>query len=217
LSNNLLRVEIDRLRARRALVEGRLQAALLKLKSITGTPLSEAPRLGEELAAPTSMTMYKRQRRPTLLGEWGAPGSRSPRRTSIIRGSLVDVQRAAPRPAPGSTCRRSVQLHRSQSACAQSGRSATILCGTSSRRGAIKEADIPRRRSARRAYDRQECGGLSETRWVRLRTDPCRGRRYEVRNNRFRSIHHDGFGVLPIQSNLQRILKKRILRHSMRR
>lgn len=52
LEHNLLRVEIDRLRARRALVEGRLQAALLKLKSITGTPLGESLRLREELTAP---------------------------------------------------------------------------------------------------------------------------------------------------------------------
>ena len=52
LEHNLLRVEIDRIKARRALVEGRLQAALLKLKSITGTPLSEALRLREELTAP---------------------------------------------------------------------------------------------------------------------------------------------------------------------
>jgi len=52
LEQNLIRVEIDRLRARRALVEGRLQAALLKLKSITGTPPSEPLRLREELTAP---------------------------------------------------------------------------------------------------------------------------------------------------------------------
>jgi len=52
LEQNLLRVEIDRLRARRALVEGRLQAALLKLKSITGIPASEALQLREELTAP---------------------------------------------------------------------------------------------------------------------------------------------------------------------
>jgi cobalt-zinc-cadmium efflux system outer membrane protein len=51
LEQNLIRVEIDRLRARRALVEGRLQAALLKLKSITGTPPSEPLRLREELTA----------------------------------------------------------------------------------------------------------------------------------------------------------------------
>jgi outer membrane protein, heavy metal efflux system len=51
LEHNLLRVEIDRLRARRALIEGRLQAALLKLKSITGTPASEPLRLREELTA----------------------------------------------------------------------------------------------------------------------------------------------------------------------
>jgi outer membrane protein, heavy metal efflux system len=52
LEQNLLRVEIDRLRARGALVEGRLQAALLTLKSITGTPMGEPLRLREELAAP---------------------------------------------------------------------------------------------------------------------------------------------------------------------
>jgi len=52
LEHNLLRVEIDRIRARRALVEGRLQAALLKLKSITGTPLTEPLQLREELTAP---------------------------------------------------------------------------------------------------------------------------------------------------------------------
>lgn len=52
LEHNLLRVEIDRLRARRALVEGRLQAALLKLKSVTGTPLNESLQLREELTAP---------------------------------------------------------------------------------------------------------------------------------------------------------------------
>jgi cobalt-zinc-cadmium efflux system outer membrane protein len=52
LEQNLLRVEIDRLRARSALVEGRLQAALLRLKSITGTALSEPLRLRDELTAP---------------------------------------------------------------------------------------------------------------------------------------------------------------------
>ncbi len=35
---NQLRVEVDRLRSRRALVEGRLQASLLRLKSLTGVP-----------------------------------------------------------------------------------------------------------------------------------------------------------------------------------
>lgn len=52
LEHNLLRVEIDRLRARQALIEGRLQAALLKLKVITGTPLDDVLRLRDELAAP---------------------------------------------------------------------------------------------------------------------------------------------------------------------
>ena len=49
---NLLRVEVDRLRSRRALVEGRLRAVLLRLKSLAGVPHEEALRLREDLAAP---------------------------------------------------------------------------------------------------------------------------------------------------------------------
>lgn len=49
---NLLRVEVDRLRSRRALVEGKLQAAILRLKSLTGTPIDELLRLQEDLNAP---------------------------------------------------------------------------------------------------------------------------------------------------------------------
>jgi outer membrane protein, heavy metal efflux system len=49
---NLLRVEVDRLRARRALVEGRLQVALLKLKSLAGMQAKEPLRLREEIRTP---------------------------------------------------------------------------------------------------------------------------------------------------------------------
>ena len=56
LEHNLLRVEIERLNARRALVEGRLQGALLKLKSLSGVPPGETLRLREELAAPDFAT-----------------------------------------------------------------------------------------------------------------------------------------------------------------
>src|SRR5581483_5121464 len=56
LEHSLLRVEIERLNARRALVEGRLQGALLKLKSLSGVPPDEALRLREELAAPDFAT-----------------------------------------------------------------------------------------------------------------------------------------------------------------
>lgn len=52
LEVNLLRVELDRLRSRRALVEGRLQAALLKLKALAGIPLTEPLKVREELAQP---------------------------------------------------------------------------------------------------------------------------------------------------------------------
>ncbi len=49
---NQLRVEVERLRSRRALVEGRLQASLLKLKSLTGVPANEPVRLREDIASP---------------------------------------------------------------------------------------------------------------------------------------------------------------------
>ena len=52
LESNLLRVEIDRLKARRALVEGRLQTAMLRLKTLAGIPASDPLRLGEELTTP---------------------------------------------------------------------------------------------------------------------------------------------------------------------
>ena len=49
---SLLRVEVDRLRGRRALVEGRLRASLVRLKGLVGIPPEETLRLGEDLAAP---------------------------------------------------------------------------------------------------------------------------------------------------------------------
>jgi cobalt-zinc-cadmium efflux system outer membrane protein len=52
LELNLLRAEVDRLRARRVLIEGRLQTALLRLKQLAGVPPEEALRLRDELAAP---------------------------------------------------------------------------------------------------------------------------------------------------------------------
>ncbi len=50
---SLLRVEVDRLRSRRALAEGRMQAALIKLKNITGVSPDEPLRLREDFAAPS--------------------------------------------------------------------------------------------------------------------------------------------------------------------
>ena len=52
---NQLRVEVERLRSRRALVEGRLKSTLLKLSSLTGIGASEVLRLGEDLQQPTSL------------------------------------------------------------------------------------------------------------------------------------------------------------------
>ena len=47
---NLLRAEVDRLRSRRALVEGRLQSALIRLKSLVGIPPDEPLRLREDIS-----------------------------------------------------------------------------------------------------------------------------------------------------------------------
>jgi outer membrane protein, heavy metal efflux system len=52
LELNLLRAEIDRLRSRRVVLEGRLRVALLKLKSLAGMPNDEPLRLREDLATP---------------------------------------------------------------------------------------------------------------------------------------------------------------------
>jgi cobalt-zinc-cadmium efflux system outer membrane protein len=50
LELNLLRAEADRLRARRALVLGRLEASVLKLKTLSGIPVSDILRFREDLA-----------------------------------------------------------------------------------------------------------------------------------------------------------------------
>jgi outer membrane protein, heavy metal efflux system len=51
LELELIRVEYDRLRSQAALAEGRLQAAMLRLKGLAGIPPSEDLRLLQELAA----------------------------------------------------------------------------------------------------------------------------------------------------------------------
>jgi outer membrane protein, heavy metal efflux system len=51
LELNLLRVEVDRLRSRRSLIEGRLRAAMLKLQSLAGISLDRPIRLLESLPA----------------------------------------------------------------------------------------------------------------------------------------------------------------------
>jgi cobalt-zinc-cadmium efflux system outer membrane protein len=52
LELSLIRAEVDRLRSQRRLVEGRLQAAFIRLKSLAGISLSEPLRLREDLARP---------------------------------------------------------------------------------------------------------------------------------------------------------------------
>lgn len=50
LELNLLQVEVERLRSRRALIEGRLQTVLLQLKTLAGMSPTESLRLREELS-----------------------------------------------------------------------------------------------------------------------------------------------------------------------
>jgi outer membrane protein, heavy metal efflux system len=52
LELSLLRVEADRLRARRTLIEGRLRASLLRLKMFAGVPPAETLRLRDEIRTP---------------------------------------------------------------------------------------------------------------------------------------------------------------------
>ncbi len=49
---NQLRVEVERLRSRRALLEGKLQVTVLRLKSLTGIPAAELLRLREDITTP---------------------------------------------------------------------------------------------------------------------------------------------------------------------
>ena len=51
---SLLQVEVDRLKSRRVIVEGRLQAGMLRLKNLAGVPLNEPLRLRETFDATTT-------------------------------------------------------------------------------------------------------------------------------------------------------------------
>lgn len=53
LELNLLQTEVERLRARRQLVEGRMQAAMSRLKFFAGVPVEEPLRLREEISTAT--------------------------------------------------------------------------------------------------------------------------------------------------------------------
>lgn len=52
LESNRLQVEVERLKARRALLQGRLEAAMLRLKTLSGLQPEESLRLREDLANP---------------------------------------------------------------------------------------------------------------------------------------------------------------------
>mgnify|MGYP001770864008 CR=1 FL=1 len=55
LELNLLQAEVERLRSRRILLEGRLQGSLIRLKTLVGMDINEPLRLREDLANPISL------------------------------------------------------------------------------------------------------------------------------------------------------------------
>jgi cobalt-zinc-cadmium efflux system outer membrane protein len=55
LELNLLQVEVERLRSRRILLEGRLRGSLVRLKTLVGVDMNEPLRLREDLANPISL------------------------------------------------------------------------------------------------------------------------------------------------------------------
>lgn len=57
------RVEVDRLRSRRALIEGRLQSTLIRLQNLTSTPPEQILRLREDIVTPSFPAPRRRSTR----------------------------------------------------------------------------------------------------------------------------------------------------------
>lgn len=98
LELNLLRAEVDRLKSRRALVEGRLRATLLRLKFLAGISPEESLRVREDLTAPA---LYKP---PTSLEAAldialrARPDVRLARLTEKVAEAGLELARAQSRP-----------------------------------------------------------------------------------------------------------------------
>jgi cobalt-zinc-cadmium efflux system outer membrane protein len=98
LELNLLRAEAERLKSRGTLVEGRLQATLLKLKSLTGIPLAEPLRIREDLTAPPSHKPSTSLEAAVDLALKTRPDLRLARLTEKVAQAGLDLARAQGRP-----------------------------------------------------------------------------------------------------------------------
>jgi cobalt-zinc-cadmium efflux system outer membrane protein len=98
LELNLLRAETERLKSRRALVEGRLQATLLKLKSLTGISPTEPLRIREDLTAPPSHKPSTSLEAAVDMALKTRPDLRMARLTEKVAQAGLNLARAQGRP-----------------------------------------------------------------------------------------------------------------------
>jgi outer membrane protein, heavy metal efflux system len=105
---NLLRVEVDRLRSWRSLVEGRLRAALLRLKSLAGIPPEEPLRLREGLSAAAMCEPPTSLEAATEIALRTRPDIRLARLNEEVAAAGLRLARAAARPDVTATARYSM-------------------------------------------------------------------------------------------------------------
>lgn len=95
---NLLRAEVDRLKSRRALVEGRLRATLLRLKSLAGIASEEPLRIREDLTAPPLYKPSTSLEAALDMALRMRPDARLARLTEKVAQAGLELARAQGRP-----------------------------------------------------------------------------------------------------------------------
>lgn len=95
---NLLRAEVDRLKSRRAIVEGRLQASLLRLKTLAGISPDGPLRLREDLIAPALYKPPASLEASLDIALRARPDLRLARLTERVTEAGLELARAQARP-----------------------------------------------------------------------------------------------------------------------
>jgi cobalt-zinc-cadmium efflux system outer membrane protein len=103
LELNLLQVEVERLRSRHALIEGRVQTAIFKLKSLAGIPLSEPLRLRESLSARSNIIVPATAEAATDIALRSRPDLRLARVTEEAAAAGLKLVKAQSRPELAAT------------------------------------------------------------------------------------------------------------------
>jgi len=98
LELNLLRTEVDRLRSRRALVEGRLKVTMLRLKSLAGIAPDEPFRIREDLIAPPPFQPSASLAESFNMALRMRPDARLARLTEKVARAGLELARAQGRP-----------------------------------------------------------------------------------------------------------------------